>query len=218
MVKGIRAIAISGFLLLILGQNCTGVQMTGPAVEPGSLDSSSLGTSGTPESKPSGKALLNFEQVYQSMLNLTGQNATATRAQSQAFQAVTGALPEGANLSLVTGSSLLATNSLAGEVCNGLIAREEGQGADQRSFFKAVDFGQTPSALAEADYLSAAGRMAQMFWSRPLDGGETALLKSYRQDFVSGLSGADQKSARQTRNLILSTCAAMLSSFETFTY
>jgi hypothetical protein len=165
-----------------------------------------------------GMALQNFEQVFQSMLNLTGQVGAVTNAQMNSYNTVQGSLPEGSDLSLISAPVLLSASSLAGEMCNGLLTRETALAQASRSYFPQVDFTKAVDQLSEDGYLAAMNGLSHNFISRDLSADELTLFRSFRSEFVSGLPAADKTRAQQTRNLMLSSCAALLSSFEVLSY
>ncbi len=163
--------------------------------------------------KTSPWVLQNTFQVFSSFANVTGQNLQISNTQLQEYDARTGALSQTDKLSDVNAPLQLAATSLAGEFCSGLITRETAAGAT-RKYFNGVNFG---AGLAQNNATSFGGSiaaMAQGFWGRSIKPEEETILNAYYTDFVATAGTA----AAQTRNLYLSTCAAMLASFDTLTY
>ncbi len=163
--------------------------------------------------KTSPYALMNTYQVFASYANLTGQELEITAAQRAEYDARTGALSQTDKISDVNAPLQMAATSLAGEFCNGLIAKESAAGAERR-FFTNVNFGANLSSNSADTYRAVIQTMAQNFWGRDLKPEESSILEAYYNDFVS--TAGNQ--AAQTRALYLATCAAMLSSFDTITY
>ncbi|MBX2987999.1 MAG: hypothetical protein KF802_08875 [Bdellovibrionaceae bacterium] len=162
-------------------------------------------------------ALLNSEQVYKSMLNVTGQ-AAPTNAQITEYGRRSGALAASGELDLINSPMLIGISSLAGEVCNGLLAKEIALAADQRQFFPGVNFAQGIGALPAASFDDSVHRMARSFWGRDEKPEESAALVAFRADFLSTLTAQQQTQSASTRNLFLGTCAGMLASFDAYTY
>ncbi len=163
--------------------------------------------------KTSPWVLQNTFQVFSSFANVTGQNLLISNTQLQEYDARTGALSQTDKLSDVNAPLQLAATSLAGEFCSGLIARESAGGAT-RKYFNGVNFGGTLAQNNATSFASSISAMAQGFWGRAIKPEEESILNAYYTDFV-GTAGT---AAAQTRNLYLSTCSAMLASFDTLTY
>ncbi|MGE4130715.1 MAG: hypothetical protein AB7F86_03710 [Bdellovibrionales bacterium] len=177
------------------------------------LNSSSSGGDLFSDIKDSPWVLLNTFQVFATFANVTGQNKSITNTQTQEYATRTGALSQTDKLTDINAPMQMAASSLAGEFCNGLIARESANGA-AREFFVGVNFGANLANNSMASYSNAIGVMADKFYGRPLTGEEAGILTDYYNDFVSTAGNANN----QTRNLYLSTCAGMLASFDAMTY
>lgn len=158
--------------------------------------------------------LMTSEQTFQSMLNVTGQTNAATGTQRAEFDSRTGSLSATDNLANMNSPLLLASTSLAGEVCNGLIAKETPMANGSRAVFGSVNFSANIATNGLAAYNSAVQAMALKFWGRNINGEELTALQSYYNEFVTGITD----STAQNRALYLSTCAAMLSSFDSLVY
>lgn len=192
------------------------------------MDQSSLSVSNTGDIIPSGggvdlkptlpQALLTAEQVYQSMLNLTEQTTTITGNQVGEFTRREGAFSESSEVNLVNSPMLIAMTSFAGEVCNGLVAREQGQTAAMRKYFQSVNFTGPIANLTADNYSDVVTRMANGFWGRAPSSDELTLFNTFRSDFTAAIPAAQIAQNAQTRALVLSTCTAMLGSFDVFTY
>jgi hypothetical protein len=164
-------------------------------------------------------ALLTIEQVLNSMLNLTGQE-TYNVAVANEYNIRAGSFSVTPDMKFVNGPMLIAISSLAGEVCNGFVAREQAiafnAGTNTRRIFNAVDFAQAPATgLSQTSLNDVVGKMANAFWGRAPSSEELTLYTSFRTDFVTA---AATQNAAATRALALATCASMLSSMDSFSY
>lgn len=164
------------------------------------------------------QALLTSEQIYESMMNLTGQKQTVTNTQLQEFDRRSGSFGVSPSLEKVNAPMMIALTSFSGEVCNGLVTKEQGMTADQRTYFKTVNFNGAVSALNDADYQSSVSAMINSFIGRAPTAEETALFSTYKTEFVAAIPAANITQPAQTRALVLSVCAAVLSSFDIYTY
>jgi hypothetical protein len=162
--------------------------------------------------KDSPWVLQNTFQVFASMANVTGQAGAVTANQLAEYDARAGAMSQTDKITDINAPLQMAASSLAGEFCNGLIARE--QAAMNRIYFTGVNFAANLAGNTTQAYANAVGAMAQGFWGRAIKPEEISIMQSYYNDFVSS-AGAN---VNQTRALYLATCAAMLASFDTITY
>jgi hypothetical protein len=160
--------------------------------------------------------VMTVNQTYQTMLNVTGQTSSATAGQRDEFAARAGALADNPRLSNVSSPFQLAATSLAGEVCNGALARETAQADAARVLFQGVNFGATVSANSAA-YRVVIDRLAESFWNRDLTASELAMLNTFYNEFITDLGAAATQTA-QTRTLFLSACTGMLGSLDTYMY
>jgi hypothetical protein len=164
------------------------------------------------------QALLTSEQIYESMMNLTGQKATPTNTQLQEFDRRAGSFGVSPALEKVNAPMMIALTSFSGEVCNGLVAKEQALAAAQRTYFGSVNFGAAVSALDNTSYQDAVSKMINSFIGRAPSSEETALFTTFKTDFIAAIPAANLTQPAQTRALILSSCAAVLSSFDIYTY
>lgn len=164
------------------------------------------------------QSLLTSEQVYESNMNLTGQKETVTNAQLQEFTRRSGSFSVSSDLSKINAPMLIALTSFNGEVCNGLVQKEQALAADQRQFFQNVNFGGAIGLLSSADYLAVVSRLSNSFIGRAPSSEEVNLFGQFRTDFIATIPAANVNQTAQTRALILSTCTALMSSFDVYTY
>ncbi|MEK2690674.1 hypothetical protein [Bdellovibrio sp. GT3] len=162
-------------------------------------------------------ALLSAEQTMASMMRVTNVTAVSTALSSE-YNNRYGALAAGNDLSMANGPLMLSATSLAGEVCNSLLTTEKAQAAAQRAFFGSVNFAAGVSSLTDAAFESSVRGMARSYWGRNISMEELALLQGYKTEFIAALAAAARTQAASTNGLMLSTCAAMLSSFDAITY
>jgi len=179
--------------------------------------SSSLGESIFDAPKRSPYTLMTSHQLFQSMLNVTGQSGSASGNQKAEYNARTGALADNDRLTSINAPLQMAATSLAGEVCIGLIAQEEALTMPLRRVLASVDFTQAPSQNGGAKFVDVVNKMANSFWGRDPKSTELQLLNEYYADFVAGIPEGQVTQASQTRALYLGLCSAMLSSFDAMT-
>ncbi|WP_413587247.1 hypothetical protein [Bdellovibrio sp. HCB274] len=162
-------------------------------------------------------ALLSAEQTMASMMRVTNVTAVSTTLSTE-YSNRYGALAAGNDLSMANGPLMLSATSLAGEVCNSLLTTEKAQAAAQRAFFGSVNFAAGVSSLTDEAFATSVRGMARSYWGRNVNGEELALLLGYKADFIAALAANARTQAASTSNLMLATCAAMLSSFDAITY
>ena len=170
------------------------------------------------EKQSSPYTMMTSLQVFSSMLNVTEQSSAISTTMRQEYEARTGSLADNDSLAVVNAPLQLATTSIAGEVCNGVLNREVPLTAAQRKFFVQVDFSRNLAGNTTAAYSSAVDAMAEAFWGRSVNDEERLAMNEFYNDFAGsyGLLGSAQDQVRVTRKLYLSACAAMLSSFDAF--
>ena len=163
-------------------------------------------------------ALQTADQVFSSFINLTEQPNFSNAIRDE-YGIREGAMSVTPDLKFVNAPMLIAITSLAGEVCNGLVTREQAiTDMTQRKYFSLVNFGQAVANFNEANYISTVTQLANSFWGRAPSAEEIQLFSGYRTDFIAAIPAAQVNQAAQTRALATSTCSAMLGSFEVFTY
>lgn len=155
--------------------------------------------------------LLTAEQTYASMLNVTGQKdstinqgASVTTISRAEYDLRFGTMSSTHSLGNFNSPLLLATTSLAGDVCNNAITKET---AGTRRLFPNVNFNGAPDGNA---FLGSAAAMAQAFYGRQISGEEVNALNEYYAEMTTGAT----QNAALTRAVVLGACAAMLSSFD----
>lgn len=208
----------SAVVLTTLGFNCA------PALrsaDVGSGDFASLGMNQTPsipEDANFPKALMNYDQMFQSMLNVTEQTDTVTADQRRVFTTLAVTLPEKADLATTTAAALLSAGTLAGEVCQGLLTRERNIPIDQRRYFLGIDFTRGPSNLNIQAYRDVVTILAQHFWGRAPNEGELKHLEDFYNGVIEELTNQQRNATAQTSAIMQGTCAAMLASLDSVTY
>ncbi|WP_413561051.1 hypothetical protein [Bdellovibrio sp. HCB209] len=181
---------------------------TGSAVVEPETDSEKLGIP---------YALLSAEQTFASMTRVANVTNIST-ALSNEYTNRYGALAGGNDLSMANGPLMLSATSLAGEVCNSVLTTEKAQAAGDRSFFGSVNFATGVSSVTDAQFNASVRGMARSYWGRNETAAELAALQAYKGEFITALAANVRTQAASTNNLMLSTCAAMLSSLDAITY
>jgi hypothetical protein len=165
------------------------------------------------------KTLGDFEQIAQSLNHLGGLSSTSGNLKREIASRIT-SLPEKNSLSLMSAPVLLASTSIAGQVCADLISQEKSiTNAATRRYLKTIDFKKGPAQFANAEaFVAAHDGMIQDFWHRSLNTAERSLYIEYFNDMTGLLSDAQKVSAIETERLLQGSCAVTLSSFESLTY
>jgi hypothetical protein len=163
-------------------------------------------------------ALLSAEQTLSSMMKVTNI-MTASAALKNEYNIRYGALAAGNDFSMVNGPLMLGSTSLAGEVCNSLLKQEKAiTEATARSFFGSINFASGVSSLTDSDFNATVRGMARSFWGRNETTEELTLLQQYKVDFIDALAEKERTTAVSTSNLVIASCAAMLSSIDAISY
>lgn len=202
-------IAIGG--IMVLTQNCARIPLLGQQDEDGQSTQASVAE---PIQSPYG--LLTGEQALQGMLKVTGVNLTGSITNE--FNARNSAFSSGPDLKQATSPMMVAFTSLGGEVCNQLVAAEVSKGAADRNFFGSIDFGKPIANISPEVYDNVIRAFARNFWGRNESTDEKSLILDGRADFAANFAANRVTSNESTRDLLVFTCAAMLSSFDSVTY
>jgi hypothetical protein len=195
----------------------------------GSADSSSSASGGGTSSDNAGIdgsdsqslglpiALLSAEQTLSSMMKVTNVTAASATVMTE-YNNRYGALAAGNDLNMANGPLMIGATSLAGEICNSMLTQEKAAAAANRNFFGGIDFTQGVNSVSDAGYASAIRGMARSFWGRNEEMAELTVLAQFKMDFINALAATARTQAASSSNLMLATCAAMLSSVDTLTY
>ncbi len=187
-----------------------------------STDSASLGNtdSGSLSSQKLGLpyALLSAEQTLTSMMKVTNVTTISNTLLSE-YNVRYGSLAAGNDLSMANGPLFLGTTSLAGEVCNNLLTQEKGvMDPAARNFFGSINFASGATSVTDTSFNTSVRGMARSFWGRNETTEELALIQQYKTDFISALDETTRTQAASTSNLMLASCAAILSSVDAISY
>lgn len=229
-IKIISFLAITAAALVHFGQGCSGNSFE---IAPGLNvdDSQSLQFSSTHhhsklESEP---ALQNFEQILASMINLTGLDMVsynnqglepipANRRITAEYISRNTLFTNSPDPSGLSSPLLLSATSLASTVCDALIEKERViANSNDRMFFKDVDFTKAVGVLSDKAFDKITDKMAFEFWSRELTEEEREAFSAAKIEYKANLT-AGQSAAAQTRGLVLMTCTAALSSYDSISF
>lgn len=208
MNKIIIFIAIGA--VMALTQNCARIPLLGTASD--SNETSQASTE--PIQSPYG--LITGEQALQGMLKVTG--VALTGGITNEFNARNSAFSSGPDLKQTTSPMMVAFTSMGGEVCNQLVANEAGKAAADRSFFGSVDFTKPIASVSAGSYDEVVRAFSRNFWGRNETAEEKSMLLDGKADFVANFAANRATSNESTRDLLVFTCAAMISSFDSVTY
>jgi hypothetical protein len=151
------------------------------------------------------------ENTFTSMLNQTGVAAPST-ATRNAVTAQFSKLSETGKADSVTAPMWVSITTVAGELCNDLVAQEQGLTAANRRFYGQVDFTRGPASISAAAKDDMIRRLARSFWGRNESAQEKALiLSSFNGTFTSATVG-------DTLGATMFLCTAMLSSLDAHKY
>lgn len=176
----------------------------------GTADYSSLIGDDVYQKRDTPIVVMNAEQTFETMLNVTGQSYQPTTTQRQEYTARFASLAGDDNITGIGSALMIASTSLAGEICNGAMTAER-TAVVPRKLFPNVVFTAGPNPTQYAESVRA---MSLAFWGRELTDDEIASLETYYNGFVQGATA----NADLTNDLYLTTCSAMLSAFDAITY
>lgn len=160
-------------------------------------------------------SLLTGEQIFQSMANVTGQSLAITNNQRNEYNSRFNSFSATDSMGNFNSPMLLAATSLAGEMCNGLVAKEKALAATARRYFQNINFNATPAVNTLDAYLSSIEVLAVSAWGRSLTSEERTAFTEYFAEFKSNIA---QMNNQATDNLAITSCAVVLSSFDALIY
>jgi hypothetical protein len=162
-------------------------------------------------------SLLNAEQALASMINVTGLGTSTTNINNE-YNIRSSSFAEVSNLSKINAPMLLSATSLAGEVCNALIAKERPLATNARAYFQSVNFAAGPAQIDNASFDNTVLRLTQKFWGRAPSSEEAQMLVDFRNEHIAALTAAERAAVAQTATFYLSLCSSVLSSFDSLTF
>lgn len=169
-------------------------------------------------------AFMSSEQMLKTMISSTGTEGLGevTDAADDLIQSTynerTGSLPSTQSLYQANGPTMIAATNLASSICAKAVDRDRAVAtaqADERLFFREIDFGQGPSAVSSAAAQAGFARLTRNAWRRAPTSAETETINTFVKEFTQGINGADPN---QTRLLAVGLCTAALSSLDALTY
>lgn len=204
-------LAITGVVLL---NGCTGF-----VAAVGSL-SNSLGIGEKPHPPV---AFMSSEQMLKTMISTTGTEGLGELTDpaddliQTTYNERSGSLPSVPSLYQANGPTMIAAANLASSVCAKTVDRDRAIGmaqADERMFFRQVDFTQGPASAA-AGMRAGFELLARNAWRRAPTSAEVDTFNTFTQEFIAGGSATDPE---QTKLLAVGVCTAALSSLDALTY
>jgi hypothetical protein len=208
------ATVIVGSALLItgLGQGCSKWSLVDLNSESGSAAPASL----VADDPSIAANTLSIGLVYgkQILDNFTGCLGSGIPSQRtlNVYEAKQGSISEDGAVGTVTAPMLMATASIAGEVCMDLINQERGLSLNARRIFTGIDFASN-SVPAQGLMQDAARRIARSCWDRDEESAEAdVILQSVNSAFSSAPTAAVATPVAQDAMLFL--CTSMMSSLE----
>ena len=215
MIKQKHIIFASMVVLLAAYQNC-GQAFMNKSSDTGDFASSGLSVES--EYKSSNPvALLSYEQVFKSMVSVTGVPAN-NGAINQEFDRRSSLFASSYDLKNVNPPMLMGIANLASVFCNQTLNTEVGAASTARKFFTDVDFNRNVASFTDPILVSSAEKMALSFWGRNLSADEISLLKNSKAEFLADYTATELNATASSRNLALYTCTAMLASNDSYTF
>lgn len=196
-----------GGVILSVGNGCSKSFTSSPSTG-GSSNTAATGGSGGGDDMPvipgaRTVSIVYSKQVVDQLASCSGL-AAPSAATMNMYEQKKGAISTYGAANTVTAPMMMAVTSIAGEICNDLIAQEASAG--QRLF---MGFNMAASALPNSGQLSdAITRLSLSCWQRNESSGERQALL----DLVSSSVGASEANAPRKAALML--CTSMLSSLD----
>lgn len=214
--KSLQILALSASML-VMYQNC------GPGVLNSSNSSSvaptnqqqqqyTLNENGVTEFHDAKAVGVSYsENTFTSMLQQTGVITPSANTRNAVTAQFT-KLPETGRSDSVTAPMFVSITTVAGELCNDLVAQERALAAANRRFYGGVDFNAGPASISAATKDDMIRRLARSFWARNESVQEKALiLAAFNGQFTSATTADTPRAA-------MFLCSAMLSSLDAHKY
>lgn len=112
---------------------------------------------------------------------------------------------------------MISIANIASQYCNEFVRIESALEATKRRVFDQVDFSKGLGSLTDDKYNQTLEKMSLRFWGRSMTLEERNILRDARTEFTQASPANASTTSSYTRNLIISTCSGMLSSFEFIT-
>ena len=90
--------------------------------------------------------------------------------------------------------------------------------ATAKKYFTGMAFNAQIGTISQAAFEGVVSNLTTSFWGRAPNAEELTAFYSFRTDFVAAVPAAQVTDPNHTRRLAISACAAVISSFEVFTY
>ncbi len=157
-------------------------------------------------------AVLHSGQVLQNMMSITGVDVPSTATVAM-YDLKKTTFSENGRANSMNAPIVMALASVGGEVCSDLIVQEKAKAAADRRIYSQVNFGSGPANFSNAGRADSIRRLARSFWGRNETDAELQILQSALAEAVS----AGGTAARDTENVALYLCSAMIASLDAFT-
>lgn len=161
-------------------------------------------------------ALLSSEQMLKSMSSLT--NTPVNGALMNEYNNRQAVFAGGNDLKLVTSPMLIGVTNLSSVFCNETLNRETGLPAAQRRLFGDINFASNVRNVSEQNFAGVADKLSRAFWGRAPSSEELQILVIGKNEFVTALTTQEANANASSRNLMLFTCTAMLSSLDAYQF
>lgn len=196
-------------LLMNFFMNCSGFEETS--------SSSSYGSTSNISSEPEEQnyTVQSSEQLVRSLASVTGVDYNT--AIINEFNTRRALMSTDYDLKTVTAPMLISISNLSSQFCAELVRRESALAAAQRSLFRTVDFNRGLNSVQDADFGLELDALSLKFWGRALSTEERTILNELKLGFTNALAADARNASAQTRNLMVTTCTSMLSSFDFIT-
>jgi hypothetical protein len=202
-------ITSTSVLLMNFFMNCSGFEQ--------SNSSSSVGSTAVISSQPEEQnySVQSSDQLVRSLASVTGVDYNQTITNE--YNTRRALMSTDYDLKTVTAPMLISISNLSSQFCSELVRRESALATAQRSLFRTVDFTRGLTSIQDADFGTELDALSLKFWGRAISTEERTILNELRSAYSQALTVDARNSSTQTRNLMVTTCTSMLSSFEFIT-
>jgi hypothetical protein len=208
MLNSLRKIkSVSKLKLAVVILVPIGIAFSGQACDPGFQSVKTNMSSQSVRTKS--LSVVHSEQILLNMESITGVTASAETKANWAKNRYV--FSERGKVNSVNAPMLNALTGLAAEICDDLLDKEMAMDADDRNFFKRVNFDSGPAEFSSSQRREVMRRFARASWSRNETPEEQQMLETALDESDFG----DQ--ATETKKIGLFICVSMLSSMDAIT-
>lgn len=157
-------------------------------------------------------ALLSGEQMFKSMISVTGVSPT-TQINDE-YSGVAGVFATSNDIRQTTSAMMIGAANLASRFCS----ESAIQTSVKDNLFPGIDFGKSSMEITDQAFQDSVQRMGQAFWGRMPSSDEMAIIYDAKSEFLSEYSDSERQAVDSSSKLMLFTCTAMLVSFDAISF